>query len=122
MREFKFRAWDKVNRIMYKVFTIDLLTKRVFCGDSYENYDLLKFEDVELMQYTGIDIQDKVYEGDIGIDRFESKVKVVWHSKYACFALEIIGIMKNRYNFCLKDLVKILGNIYENPELLEVKK
>ena len=78
----------------------------------------------ELMQYTGLKDKDgkEIYEGDILRDEYGSR-KVKWIMEHCAFlvfatnpsryiAMESDGQLKN---------TEIIGNIYENPELLEVK-
>lgn len=78
----------------------------------------------ELMQYTGLKDKDgkEIYEGDILRDEYGSG-KVKWIMEHCaflvfatnpsrCIAMESDGQLKN---------TEIIGNIYENPELLEVK-
>ena len=55
MREIKFRAWHKEEKIIGEVLGIDILHKEIFFSnedvDCYEHTD---FKDIELMQYTGL--------------------------------------------------------------------
>ena len=84
------------------------------------------FNDVNLMQFTGLKDKNgkEIFEKDI-VDYKGRKAIVKWHGSYACFIYEFVDELKNRttewkplylsyYHF------EIIGNIYENPELLEV--
>ena len=115
MREIKFRAWDKINKRWIKRFNIDLLS-----------IDVSELSNIELMQYTGLkDTNGKeIYEGDI-ISFGDNKAVVF----YGCAKFRV----KYRYYnncYCYDDLsevlyynkVKVIGNIYENKELKEIKK
>lgn len=109
MREIKFRAWLKEKKIMGEVLGIDILHKETFFSNENINcYEYTEFKDIELMQYTGLkDMRKKeIYEGDI---LFES------------FRAEFEGDFEE-HSFDLIDVVaqgcEIVGNIYENPELL----
>lgn len=122
----KFRAWDKEFKIMSEVTRIDYRGEFVELSDG-EPY-LQDFSKVELMKSTGLFDKDgrEIFEGDIlGIETDEGKVRVnvFWDSKHALFMFE-----SKRYNEknALAELVednaypfKIIGNIYENPKLLE---
>ena len=122
----KFRAWDKEFNIMSEVKSIDYRAESVELSDG-EPY-LQDFSKVELMKSTGILDKDakEIFEGDIlGIETDEGKVKVnvFWDNEHALFMFE-----SKRYNEinALGELVgdnvcpfKIIGNIYENPKLLE---
>ena len=86
-----------------------------------------KLSDLKLMQFTGIlDINKKpIYEGDIVNDEELGKGIVVFQS--GCFFMmydadtnmEFLGLKTDRFGRLQeKRIVEILGNIYENPELL----
>lgn len=50
MREIKFRAWDKINKDMFNVESINFQERRVY----KDTVSYRKFEDIDLMQYTGL--------------------------------------------------------------------
>lgn len=124
--------------ICYKmpIFNLDTITDENFnkIVKSYIDYD---YKLISIKQSTGL--KDKngklIYEGDIVQTTFENNSKrifsVVWDNKTALFNGKIIkkeGInnyfMPNRdYLYYLlgneKDEVEVIGNIYENPELIK---
>jgi len=117
-RELKFRAWDKKNKMWcgeHLAITID--GKKMYWSDSGEEVNKEKL-DIVLMAYTGL--QDKngkeIYEGDIVEDpklgkaeiRFLNASFVVWAKGTQHWVLG----QKRAFNS------KVIGNIYENPELL----
>jgi len=115
-REIKFRAWDKNNN------------KMVYSGKKYTNGGLLDwFEDEDLMQYTGLKDKNgkEIYEGDIVKDKKNHpRMKLV--VKYEGVGFSIKDIKNGDcqilfYNSsCRKqENIEIIGNIYENPELLK---
>ena len=123
MREIKFRAWHKEEKIIGEVLGIDILHKEIFFSnedvDCYEHTD---FKDIELMQYTGLkDMREKeIYEGDIlSGGNNEEHYKVIFEN--GSFMAEFEGDF-DEYSFDLIDVVaqgcEVVGNIYENPELL----
>ena len=124
MREIKFRAWHKEEKIIGEVLGIDILHKEIFFSnedvDCYEHSD---FKDIELMQYTGLyDKNEKeIYEGDIVKLRANHGIGVVkYYDEWGAFVIEYIkprplAVLGMNY---YKENIEILGNIYENPELL----
>ena len=132
MREIKFRAWLKEDKKMENVKTMDFTDKTIRClkKNEFINAYLLRrvsFDDVELMQYTGVkDKNDKeIYEGDILFFRDENtKYVVVWQD--TAFIIKSIEIRKYSEKMCWLDdteiCCEIVGNIYENKNLLEENK
>ena len=125
----RFRAWHKTWEEMGKVKRIRFdddanVTTVLFTGKDFGVNATI--DKIVLMQSTGL--KDKkgkeIFEKDI-LDYNGRKVIVKWHGSYACFIYEFVDELKNRtaewqplylsyYKF------EIVGNVYENPELLEV--
>ena len=127
MREIKFRAWVKDRKAIFEVVLINYVTKKVTYLLERVGHLLSirheKFNDIELMQYTGLkDKNEKeIYEGDILFESFGEKYyKVVFEN--GGFRAEFKGDF-DEHSFDLIDVVaqgcEIVGNIYENPELME---
>ena len=124
MREIKFRAWHKEKKIMGEVLGIDILHKEIFFSnedvDCYEHTD---FKDIELMQYTGLkDKNEKeIYEGDIVKLRANHGIGVIKYSdEWGAFVVEYIKprpLVVLGMNYYKED-IEVIGNIYENSELL----
>lgn len=116
MREIKFRAWDYDLRYMTEVISLDFREKLITAwNDSPIDFD---DKNVRLMQYTGLKDSKGVdiYEGDIVNGAYMDKPRAVTYS--TPLARFTIG---NKFNFTAleqNDLI-VVGNIYENPELLE---
>lgn len=131
MREIKFRAWNKVQKVMFFPDGMDLKKKSLMSIDRNPFYVKLisgwnKGGGFELMQYTGLKDKNgkEIYEGDIvkdweNIDLYE----VVWNRRYACFELNRLTFGNDtgqEIDNSPLDL-EIVGNIYENKDLLEAK-
>lgn len=143
MREIKFRAWDKARKQM---ISSDKILKICFLGTNhtpnlivYTDREINHFEEIrerdkkycnefELLQYTGLkDKNEKeIFEGDIFVHN-NHKFEVVWDST------RFIGLDNDKSgNGCCcyvdshyKDgssSIEVIGNIYENPELLEMSR
>ncbi|WP_338967403.1 YopX family protein [Fusobacterium nucleatum] len=126
MREIKFRAWLKEKKEMIDNARPDFFCKHLhyLCDNSSGGQDVLgvSTEDIELMQYTGLKDKNnkEIYEGDILSDGNNDKpYKVIFEN--GSFRAEFEGDFEE-YSFDLIDVVaqgcEIVGNIYENPELL----
>ena len=114
MREIKFRAWDKLNKEMINIESINFQERRVY----KDTVSYRKFEDIELIEYTGLkDLSGKeIYEGDILFESFrEEYFKVVFEN--GSFRAEADGYSLDLEDY--DDICEVVGNIYENPELME---
>lgn len=124
MREIKFRAWVKEKKAIFEVILIDYVTKKVTyllerVGHLLSIRDA-KFNDIEFMQYTGLKDKNnkEIYEGDIF--HIGSK-KILYVVEWIDCGLKGRQI-KNKSWIGLdywKDDIEVIGNIYENPELIE---
>lgn len=114
MREIKFRVWDKLNKEMNNIESINFQERRVYKNDvSY-----LNFNNTELMQCTGLKDKNgkEIYEGDILFESFrEEYLKVVFEN--GSFRAEADGYSLDLEDY--DDICEVVGNIYENPELME---
>lgn len=122
----KFRAWDRIKKRMFLVLEIDYENELV-SDETYWN--TIPFDDVKLMQFTGLKDENgrEIYEGDIirffDCDGDGYTVPVVWDNDYACFSVDWGSNMLTSFDYLeefytdLKD-IEVAGNIYENPELL----
>lgn len=133
MREIKFRVWDKLTQKYWNIENwhfedeyLDLIEFGVSIADPDIERIWRKLNEVELMQYTGLKDNNgrEVYEGDvldIGLQNQDGKpvVAPVSYEKY------IAGyVLDNGGNGIWQRLDKdceVIGNIYENPELLEAE-
>lgn len=132
-REIKFRAWDKENGYMFDVGGIvwsvnnpnshKYMERDIFNEDSRSENTVIEHESNSciLMQYTGLKDKNgvEIYEGDI-IERqlwtktFRGKKpngksieKVYWREK-----------LYPGFNIFNPETCEVIGNIYENPELI----
>lgn len=115
----KFRAWDKKDKAIRDVTQIIYMYKSVVLNVERTFYERT-FCEIELMQSTGLKDKNgvEIYEGDIIKNSYDEIYTVKWFD--ASFYLE------EKYNggfdyheLHLEDNKKVIGNIYENPELLE---
>lgn len=141
MRQIKFRVWDRKEKKMFNVLEIkfhyDPLRfdefKQVFLDGRWSvngckpwDFQWRDKDDVELMQFTGLHDKNgkEIYEGDFIGGIYES-LYVGWCDKCASFQLLSAGYCFgcegdiNWLEFVNDETKEIIGNIYENPELLE---
>lgn len=125
-REIEFRGWHKANQVMlYEGWNDTVLGHK---GQYFLNKaKLFEFgESVEVMQYTGLKDKNgvEIYEGDVieakwndhvGLIRGEVKYQTreCGFRAWGRFPSGSLGSMMPGSN------VVVLGNIYENPELLD---
>lgn len=134
----KFRAWHKTWEEMGWIACIRYkksgeIARLSFRRNIYSHHihgGLVNLDEIELMQSTGLKDKNgkEIFEGDIlGIETDEGilNVNIFWDDKHALFMFE--SEIHNEKEL-LAELVEdntypfeIIGNIYENPELLEVK-
>ena len=133
--QIRFRAWDKESKRMFQVQalqfygannTVDACwTNGVdFDGEStLGEPELNNLHNLELMQYTGLKDRKgvEIYEGDVLFHPLQGRRKVYYpySERVASYGLRDID---NGFGSTLQDshaVWEIIGNIYENPELLE---
>lgn len=124
MREIKFRAWNKKNAIMVPVLELTLgadwiVNEKFSCFDG----------ETILMQYTGLKDKNgkEIWEGDIVrcTDKYEKEYyyKVSWVNHMAGFFYTDDTCKEDEWmeHVGLYEYEEVIGNIYENSELLEGK-
>lgn len=132
----RYRAWNKATKAMYEVDDImsidfgksEISVKTLF----FERTNHYDFDDVVLMQSTGLrDKNDReIFEGDVVTDG-HTMGDIKNHSTLGFYMVDDNGI--ERFfsdDTTIEDfgedvetasrILEIIGNIYENPELVEV--
>lgn len=120
MRELKFRVWseeDKEYRTDLNVFRLH--DGKIICTSPAYSLEGDRF-DAE--QYTGLKDRHgkEIYEGDIVVNTYYDDgemYKVLWVDDSVAFGMESLDDME-LYKLPLESL-EVIGNIHENPELLE---
>ena len=124
----KFRAWHKPMQRMSKVLAISFERQKVkirhLRGTTHMT---VPFDDVELMQSTGLfDINDKeIFEGDIVVNQYGNVGYIAYLQQEAGFVVVMkksdyrLGHRNTGESYEVTTNHEIIGNIFENSGLLE---
>lgn len=116
----KFRVWHKELKMMFEVLAIDFFNKAVTVKFDKEHYRIYSFDDIILMQSTGLFDKNgvEVFDGDI------------MFYEQDCYQYTLVKYDKDKLAFVLYDGCErlyhelwepgeVIGNIHKNPGLLE---
>ena len=144
MRDIKFRAWDgKKMHFPIEWGNSGVMYPNEYIHDNYPNegdfpllYNIGR-GGVEMLQWTGLIDKNgvEIYEGDIVIadcrNHNENQLHYIieYDNINTCFFGSTDKLKNNKYKIGLNEPmadirqnIEVIGNIYENPELLEEEK
>jgi len=107
MRTIKFRAWD----LGWKKIIYQNEIEAIWHLEDFKNNNYI------WMQYTGLKDKNgkEIYGGDI----LRNGGVVVWNESCACFGYELNGEVIVRPWSLKNEEYEVIGNIYENKEMLK---
>ena len=136
MREIKFKAYAKAYNKIVNVDRLGLNSdgtaqEIIVAERELGEYDSDEWADLqagefELLQYAGLKDKNgkEIYEGDIvsfksAHSNYDYKTigEVVWYCGEAAFLVECNGEIFKHFDEIRE--IEVLGNVYENPELLQ---
>ena len=121
MKDIKFRVWDNERNAMFnsKSVDIDFFEGKIEITSDTIRYDEVytdEIKDFELMQYVGCKDKNnkEIQEGDIV--KTKEHIGQIIYSK-GMFFIDVKGdFYLPIYN--VSEFMEVIGNIYENPDLL----
>ena len=125
----KFRAWHNELCRMMSIsdmwFNVDSLGEIGLNDAVMNDYITVSPNEINLMQSTGLKDKNgkEIFEGDV-VDYKGRKAIIKWHGSYASFIYRFVDELQERASdwdplFLACYHFEVIGNIYENPELLE---
>lgn len=124
----RYRAWDKSTKAMYEdgdIVSIDIEKSQIYVKTPFfEQLNCYNFRDIDLMQSTGFTDKDgkDIFRGDIVTSRNDLfKGVVSLRQDMGAYVIKLIGYKDFVHLRAVANTVEIVGNVWENPELLEVK-
>ncbi len=140
MRQIKFRVWDKTEDKFIPLKDYHLATIRFdglpqfFTCDNVLIYGKVWPEHLVLQQFTGLKDKNsiEVYEGDVvelcfcNTPDYKNKTLIEWSDYHNGWAITQLGVpldsifrsYRLSLPFITYNSIRVIGNIFENPELL----
>lgn len=131
MKEVKFKAFIKrgINHLaqgtVVDVLFMNFTNKNIMYSFLDREYAATK-DEYELREYTGLKDKNgrEIYEGDIlevANKSYKTKGEIVWSNHTAKWLIAFANASAFELGTWSTELYEVIGNIHENPKLLEVQ-
>lgn len=124
----KYRAWDRIRKTMYRdedIVSINLMESKIYVKTPFfEQVNSYRLRDVDTMVSTGFTDKDgkDIFSGDIVMSRYGLfKGVITLKRDIGAYVIRMIGYKDSVRLSAAANTTEIIGNRWENPELLEVK-
>lgn len=132
----KFRVWDKETKSMWNIESwhvedeyFDLIEPNKNVADPNANRVWRRESDVILMQSTGLFDKNgaEIFEGDIVVNQYGNVGYIAYLKQEAGFVVVLkksdyrLGHRNTGESYDVTNNHSIIGNVYQNPELVEVE-
>lgn len=124
MRSFKFRAWNNKTKAWQHREPCDLLGEMILMGGWLAGVRLVELNDIVIMQNTGMfdKREQEIFEGDIvraaGHNPELYVVEYIEGGFCCSCGANSIPIDINHFYPSIGVQLEIVGNVYDNPELM----
>ncbi|HFR3829799.1 TPA: YopX family protein [Streptococcus suis] len=123
----KFRVWDTIKKAMSEVEAIVYTEEKVYPFYSKVIRRYIPFSEAILMQSTGLFDKNgkEIFEGDIVVNKYGNVGYVAYLQQEAGFVVVLkksdyrLGHRNTGESYDVTTNHEIIGNIYQNPELVE---
>nr|DAJ93902.1 MAG TPA: YopX protein [Caudoviricetes sp.] len=128
----KYRMWNRITSKLYHVTGLYFDSKEVQYTDEFGILRFIKFENTILMQSTGLKDKNgkEIFEGDIVTDG-DVTSDIKYHQTLGFYMIGEYGFSVpfgqgvdveyfEEFADHVSKTFEVVGNVYENPELLEV--
>lgn len=114
--ELKLKVWDKIEGKMYVPELVNFIDRQAIVRQEDERMKILRFHNISIIKFIGMKdfYGQEIYEGDVlEAGDGEREIAVQFEGIYKWGIHAIMGdLIRNKW-------LKVIGNIFESPDLKE---